>query len=183
HWIEVAANSLEGAGDFIDEMREIAISLTRTQIKPLPIQLLELINSVKERVITEYSIERDQIKVHISEETTVDGCSLTKELLWNIFDNAFKHNSNILLIKEIYVNSSRVVLEISDRGGGLVDNIKDYLNNPDSLSGQAPPGMGLGVVLIQGLATMCRSDLYVQDFVEDSKVVGTTYTLNFRVSQ
>ncbi|TFH01193.1 MAG: hypothetical protein E4H14_18840, partial [Candidatus Thorarchaeota archaeon] len=46
HWIEVAANSLEGAGDFIDEMREIAISLTRTQIKPLPIQLLELINSV-----------------------------------------------------------------------------------------------------------------------------------------
>ncbi|MCJ7817754.1 MAG: ATP-binding protein, partial [Candidatus Thorarchaeota archaeon] len=171
------------ARDFVDEMREIAISLTQTQIKPVPTQLLGLVNSVKERVITEYSIDREQIEIQISEDTTVDACPLAKELLWNIFDNAFKHKSDILLVNETYVSDSRVVVEINDRGGGLTDTIKDYLNNPNSLSEQVPPGMGLGVVLIQGLATMCRSDLHVQDFVEDSKVVGTTYTLTFRVSQ
>jgi signal transduction histidine kinase len=183
HWIDVAAESLEGARGFVDEMREIAISLTQTQIKPVPTQLLGLINSVKERVITEYSIDREQIEIQISEDTTVDACPLAKELLWNIFDNAFKHESTILRVNETHVSNPRVVLEISDRGGGLTDAIKDFLNNPNSLSGQVPSGMGLGVVLIQGLATMCSSNLHVQDFVEDSKVVGTAYTLTFRASQ
>jgi len=183
HWIDVAAESLEGARNFVDDMRNISISLTQAQIKPKPEQLLGLINSVKERVITEYSIESDQVKVQISEGTTVDVCPLAKELLWNIFDNAFKHESDILLVNETHAGNPRVILEIHDRAGGLTDIIKDYLNNPNSLTEQVPSGMGLGVVLIQGLATMCRANLRVKDFVEDSKVVGTTYTLNFRASQ
>jgi len=183
HWIDVATDSLEGARSFVDEMRNIAISLTQAQIKPKPIRLQELINSVKERVIKEYSIEPEQIRVQVSEKTTVDVCPLAKELLWNIFDNAFKHESDILLVTETYVGNPRVILEISDRACGLTDIIKDYLNNPNTLTEQVPSGMGLGVVLIQGLATMCRANLRVKDFVEDSKVVGTTYTLNFRASQ
>lgn len=183
HWIDVATDSLEGARNFVDEMREIAIALTQTQVKPVPMQLLGLINSVKERVITEYAIEREQIKVEVSENTTVDVCPLAKELLWNIFDNAFKHESDILIVNETHVGGPRIDLGINDRGGGLPDTIKDYLNNPNALTEQVPSGMGLGVVLIQGLATMCRSNLHVQDLVENSKVVGTTYTLTFRVSQ
>ncbi|MGY5881834.1 MAG: HAMP domain-containing sensor histidine kinase [Candidatus Thorarchaeota archaeon] len=183
HWIDVASDSLEGAKGFVDEMRNIAISLTQAQIKSKPEKLLELVISVTERVMTEYAIEQDQINVQISEDTTVEVCPLAKELLWNIFDNAFKHESDILLVKETYVGNPRVILEISDRGGGLADDIKDFLNNPNSLSEDIPSGMGLGIVLIQGLATMCISNLRVQDFVEDSKVVGTTYILNFRVSQ
>ena len=181
HWINVASESLEGAKNFVDEMRNIAIALTQSQIKSEPVKLLGLINSVKERVITEYSIEHNQIDVQISEDTTIEVCPLAKELLWNIFDNAFKHESDILLVNETYVGNPRVILEISDRGGGLDDAIKEYLNNPNSLSEPVPPGMGLGVVLIQGLASMCRTNLRVQDFIENSKVVGTTYTLSFRI--
>lgn len=183
HWIVVASDSLEGAKSFVDEMRDISIALTQSQLEPEATKLLTLINSVKERVISEYSIDREQIKIQISEDTTVDVCPLAKELLWNIFDNAFKHQSNVLLVNEAYIGNPRVILEITDRGGGLTDAIKDYLNNPNSLTEQVPPGMGLGVVLIQGLATMCRANLRVQDFIEDSKVVGTTYILNFRASQ
>jgi signal transduction histidine kinase len=134
-------------------------------------------------VLTEYSIEQDKIHVQISENTTIDVCPLAKELLWNIFDNAFKHESDVLFVKETFVGNAKIVLEISDRGGGLTDTIKDYLNNPNSLSEQVPSGLGLGVVLIQGLATMCRANIHVQDNVEDFKVVGTTYILNFRASQ
>jgi signal transduction histidine kinase len=183
HWIDVATHSLEGARSFVDEMRNIAISLTQAQIEPKPEKLLVLINSIKERVLTEYSIEQDKIHVQISENTTIDVCPLAKELLWNIFDNAFKHESDVLFVKETFVGNAKIVLEISDRGGGLTDTIKDYLNNPNSLSEQVPSGLGLGVVLIQGLATMCRANIHVQDNVEDFKVVGTTYILNFRASQ
>ena len=183
HWIEVASASLEGARGFVDEMRNIAISLTKAQLKPRPEKLLGLINSVKERVIIEYSIEPNQINVQISEDTTVEVCPLAKELLWNIFDNAFKHESDILLVSETLVGNPRVILEISDRAGGLTDTIKDYLNNPNSLTEHVPSGLGLGIVLIQGLSSMCRANLNVQDFVENSRVIGTTYILNFRVSQ
>ena len=183
HWINVASESLAGAKGFVDEMREIAISLTQSQIESEPMQLLELINSIKDRVLSEYPLEREQISVQISEDTTVDVCPLAKELLWNIFDNAFKHDSRILHVSETYAGNPKVILKITDRGGGLKDSIKDYLNNPNSLMEQVPLGVGLGIVLIQGLATMCEANIRVQDFVEDSKVVGTTYTLNFRVSQ
>ena len=183
HWINVASDSLEGAKGFVDEMRDIAISLTQSQIESEPVQLLGLINSIKDRVISEYSIEHEQISVQISEDTTVDVSPLAKELLWNIFDNAFKHESDVLLVNERHVGNPRVALEITDRGGGLSDSIKEYLNNPNSLTEQVPPGMGLGVVLIQGLTTMCRTNLQVQDFVDENKVVGTTYTLSFRVSR
>ncbi|MHA1137197.1 MAG: hypothetical protein ACTSSE_11995 [Candidatus Thorarchaeota archaeon] len=182
-WINVASDSLEGAKGFVDEMRDIAISLTQSQIESEPVQLLGLINSIKDRVISEYSIEHEQISVQISEDTTIDVCPLAKELLWNIFDNAFKHESDVLLVNERHVGNPRIALEITDRGGGLSDSIKEYLNNPNSLTEQVPLGMGLGVVLIQGLATMCRTNLQVQDFVDENKVVGTTYTLSFRVSR
>jgi signal transduction histidine kinase len=182
HWIDVASSSLEGAKDFVDEMRSIAISLAQSNLDTEKIQLLELVNLVKERVITEYSIDRGQIKVEISEDTKVEVCPLAKELLWNIFDNAFKHNSNMLLVSESNSRNPHVMLQISDRGGGLPEDIKDYLNNPYSLSGNVPRGMGLGIVLIHGLATMCRSSLRVKDYVENSNVVGTTFSLKFRTS-
>ena len=182
HWIDVATESLEGAKGFVDEMRDLAISLSQARIEPERKKLLGLVNSVKERVINEYSIQHDQINVNISDDTMVDVCPLAKELLWNIFDNSFKHGSDVLHITETYVGNPRVTLEISDRGGGLDDEIKAFLNDPNSLSEQVPTGLGLGIVLIQGLATMCKAHLRVENCMEGSNVIGTTYTLNFRVS-
>ncbi|MGY5858347.1 MAG: HAMP domain-containing sensor histidine kinase [Candidatus Thorarchaeota archaeon] len=183
HWIDVATESLEGAKGFVDEMRDLAISLSQARIEPEPKKLLGLVNSVVDRVVNEYSIEPDQIDVKISEDTTVDVCPLAKELLWNIFDNAFKHGSDVLHITETYAGNPRVTLEICDRGGGLDDNIRAFLNDPNSLSEQVPAGLGLGIVLIQGLATMCKAHLRVEDYMEGSNVIGATYTLNFRASQ
>jgi signal transduction histidine kinase len=183
HWIDVASESLDGAKNFVDEMRDLAISLSQARISPESVKLLELVNSVKDRVINEYSIEPDQIDVNISEETTVDVCPLAKELLWNIFDNAFKHGSDVLHVIETSAGNPHVILKISDQSGGLDDEIKGFLNDPNSLSEQVPAGLGLGIVLIQGLATMCKSHLHVEDYIEGSTIIGTTYTLNFRVSR
>ena len=182
HWIKIASDSLDGAIDFVDEMRDIASSLSRFKIEPEPFSLLKLVNSVKQRVVTEYSVQPEKISVQISEDTIISSCRLINEVLWNIFDNAFKHGSEVLLVNETLISNPHVILEISDCGGGLSDDIKDFLNNPNSLSENVAPGMGLGIILIQGLANMCGFQLHVEDVLDESKIVGTKYILRFKTS-
>jgi len=131
------------------------------------------------RVRQEYSLESAQIQVQVSKDRTVKSCPLIKEVLWNIIDNAFKHGSEVLYIQESSVTNSEVVLEISDRCGGLPEDIKDFLNSSTSLSRPVAPGFGLGVILIHGLSTICDVKLFVEDVVEGSMTVGTKYTLTF----
>jgi len=183
HWIHLASASLDGARDFVDEMREIAASLTRFKPNPEPTHLFTLVDSIKQRVMSEYSIESDQVKVEIPEDTVVLACPLTRELLWNIFDNAFKHGSDVLLVNETITGNPHATLEISDRGGGLSDNIKMFLNNQSSVSEQTAPGLGLGIILIQNLSQMCDANVRVEDIKEESKVIGTKYKLTFRIAE
>jgi len=180
HWIEVASQSLDGARKFVDEMREMASILTRFRPEPKPIQLRALVDSIKQRVVSEYSIQPDQIKIEVPEETVVLACRLSSELLWNIFDNAFKHGSESILVKEVIAGQHNVVLEIDDKAGGLPDEIKKFLNGSESISEENAPGVGLGIILIHSLSQMCKSKIHVDDIVEGSKVIGTKFTLNYR---
>jgi hypothetical protein len=72
-----------------------------------------------------------------------------------------------------------VELEISDRGNGLSEKLKTFLNSTDSLSKPDRPLVGLGVILIRGIASLCNIHLTVSDNLEDISVVGTTYYLKF----
>jgi len=182
HWIDVASDSLDDARKFVDEMREVTATMTRLEPKHEAQNLLAIMSSVEDRVIMEYSLTHEQIRLQISENTNILTCRLTKELLWNIFDNAFKHGSDRLNVVEIKSNSSQTKIEISDRGGGVSEEIKKFLNNSDSLSESVAPGLGLGLVLIHGLALMCKAKLYVDDVIEESTIVGTKYTLSFRTA-
>lgn len=183
HWTDMASASLDSAKDFVDEMREIASTLTRFKPQPEPTHLFTLVDSIKQRVMSEYSIESDQVKIEISKSTQVLACRLSKELLWNIFDNAFKHGSDVLFVTETRSGNSHVTLEISDRGGGIPDNIKMFLNNQSSISEQTAPGLGLGIILIQSLSEMCGSRVHAKDIVEESKVIGTKYSLVFAIAE
>ncbi len=182
HWIDVASDSLDDAGKFVDEMRDVTATLTRFKQKLEAQNLLTIINSAKNRVIQEYSLTSEQFKMQISEDITIFTCRLSKELFWNIFDNAFKHGSDKLNVVKIQSDSSQIKLEISDRGGGVSEEIKKFLNNTDSLAESVAPGLGLGLVLIHGLALLCRVQLHVDDVIEESAIVGTKYTLIFRTA-
>jgi len=183
HLINVASDSLNEAKEFVDDMRDVAARLTRFEPSPQPQRFLTLVNPIKNRVVQEYSLSSEQVHVKIGEDTIISTCRLSKELLWNISDNAFKHSSDVLYIEEMESNTSETKLEISDRGGGISEKIKTFLNNPDSLSEPIAPGLGLGIVLIRGLSLMCRVQLYVDDVIEDSSIVGTKYTLIFRTAK
>jgi signal transduction histidine kinase len=183
HWIEVASQSLDGARDFVDEMREVASTLTRSKPEPEPTQLRNLVESIRQRVIAEYNIPPDQVDIQVSDDTFVMACRLSSELLWNIVDNAFKHGSESILVKEMVIGNPQVALEILDRGGGLPSDIKSFLNGSDSLSEEIAPGMGLGIILIQSIAEICKSNIHVEDIEEDSKVIGTKFTVHFELAK
>jgi signal transduction histidine kinase len=182
HWVGVASSSLDGAREFVDEMREIASTLTLFKPKPEHTHLITLIDSVKQRVVAEYSIQSQQVEVDIPENTYVLACRLSKELLWNIFDNSFKHGSDSVYVHVSKIEKQQVILEISDRGGGLPDDIKSFLNNSFSTHEKIASGVGLGMILIHSLAQMCEAKIHVEDITEESRVIGTKYTVHLKVS-
>lgn len=182
YWLDVSEETVTRAGAFVEEMREIAASMSRPRRKPTELSLSSTIETVRERVATEYSLGDDQICVEVEPELNVLSCGMAIELLWNIMDNAFKHGSSEVLVRATQVNGTTIALEIEDDGSGLPQHVKDFMNAPDSLKRPVPPGLGLGVILIRGLALLCGVHLTVSDRVEDSEVIGTRFQLDFKAA-
>jgi K+-sensing histidine kinase KdpD len=137
------------------------------------------VEKVKDRVSQEYKLKSEQIQVQIPTDAMISNSRLIDELLWNIFDNAFKHGSPSLSVQGTILETNGVDLEIRDRGSGLPAKIKNFLNLPDAISKESRPMVGLGVVLIRGIAALCGISLHVSDNVEDMSVQGTTFHLKF----
>jgi signal transduction histidine kinase len=180
HWIGIASDSLNDAGEFINEMRDISALIARPRSGATLTSLDSVISPVLNRVTQEYSLDSEQIQTSFSSDIIIKFCPLSKEILWNIFDNAFKHGSSVLYVREVSTSESAAVIEITDRGGGLSQRIRDFLNSPDSLLGADAPGLGLGIVLIHGLAIICGIGLHVDNVIEDCKVVGSKFILSFQ---
>lgn len=179
HWIEIASDVLVDAGHFVDDMRDISVSLRQAQMPSEKVLLDPILNRVKGRVSKEYQLEAEQIQIQIPGNLMIENSRLIDELLWNIFDNAFKHGSPSLSVLGKISNSNGVELKISDRGSGLSEDIKSFLNSPDSISQQNRLLVGHGVLLIRGIASLCGISIHVSDNIEDMSTTGTTYSLRF----
>ena len=176
-WLPLSLEVVETMTEFINEMRNISVSLVRFEAQMYPIVLLDVISEIKTRVEREYNIDQTQIQVNVSKETNVMTSVLVKEILWNIIDNIFKHKGTLVLVNETHT-SHKVLLEITDDAGGLPLDIQDFLNNSDTLSGSTTPGMGLGIILIRGMAKLSNIVLRVENTPLQQRT-GTTYHLEF----
>jgi signal transduction histidine kinase len=179
HWINIATEVLVDAGHFVDDMRDISVSLSQARAPSDKVSLATIVDKVKDRVTKEYKLATEQIQIQIPADAMIANSRLINELLWNIFDNAFKHGSPSLSVQGTVSNTNGVELEIRDRGSGLPEKIKSFLNSPDAISKQNTPIVGLGVLLIRGIATLGAISLHVSDNIEDISVTGTTYHLRF----
>ncbi|MGY5855646.1 MAG: ATP-binding protein [Candidatus Thorarchaeota archaeon] len=179
HWINIASDVLVDAGHFVDEMRDISVSISQAKSPSEKVPLTDIVGRAKDRVVKEYKLNDEQVQVQIPADASIKNSRLIDELLWNIFDNAFKHGSPSILVQAKASDSNEVELEISDRGSGLPRNIKSFLNSTDALSKPDKPLVGLGVLLIRGISSLCNIHLIVSDNVEDISVIGTTYNLKF----
>jgi hypothetical protein len=176
-WLSLSLDVVETMTEFIDEMRSISASLVRFEAQTYPIALLDVITDTKNRVEREYNIGQAQIQVNVSKDTSVMTSTLVKEILWNIIDNIFKHEGTLVLVNETRT-TNKVVLEIIDDAGGIPLDIQEFLNATDVLSGPAAPGMGLGIILIRGLAKLSNIGLRVEK-TQLQERNGTIYHLEF----
>ena len=183
HWIRIASDVLLDAGRFVDEMRDISVSISQVKTPSEKVPLATIVDRAKDRVVKEYKLNVEQVQVQVPADAMINNSRLVDELLWNIFDNAFKHGSPSIFIRAMDSDTNGVELEISDRGSGLSDNVKTFLNSSDALSHPDKPLVGLGVLLIRGIASLCNILLVVSDNVEDISVTGTTYNLRFNGSK
>lgn len=179
HWINIATEVLVDAGHFVDEMRDISVSINQAKAASVKVPLAAVVDKATERVIKEYKLNADQVQVQAPTDAMIENSRLIDELLWNIFDNAFKHGSPSLSVQGKHTDGNGTELEISDRGSGLPENIKTFLNSTSALSKPDRPLVGLGVLLIRGIASLCGIRLIVSDNVEDMSVTGTMYKLRF----
>ncbi|MFW9805792.1 MAG: hypothetical protein ACFFFK_03610 [Candidatus Thorarchaeota archaeon] len=179
HWIDIASNVLVDAGHFVDEMRDISTSIGQVKTVSEKTPLLIAVNKARERVTKEYSLSSEQIQVDVSPNLMIRNSRLVDELLWNIFDNAFKHGSPSLSVLVRGPDTNGIELEICDRGSGLSEKIKTFLNSPNSISQPEQPVVGLGVLLIRGIASLLEIQLIVSDNIGDISVPGTMYRLRF----
>ncbi|MFW9816529.1 MAG: ATP-binding protein [Candidatus Thorarchaeota archaeon] len=177
HWINIATEVLTDAGHFVDEMRDISVSISQFKAPKENILLLVTVEKAKERVIKEYKLALEQVQIQIPEHIMIEHSRLIDELLWNIFDNAFKHGSPSISVKCREAPSNGIELVISDRGDGLPEGIKNFLNSQNGLSRSDRPLVGLGVLLIKGITSLCGIPFVVSDNVEDLSVTGTSYHL------
>jgi signal transduction histidine kinase len=178
-WINIATEVLEDAGRFIDEMRNVSVSISKAEFPSEKTSLLTIAEKAAERVAKEYKITHEQVQIRIPTDAVIENSRLVHELIWNIFDNAFKHGSPSLLVQGKVMDPKGVELIISDRGSGLSEKVKAFLNSPDSLSKPNRPLVGLGILLIRGIASLQGISLHVSDNLEDMSVIGTTYHLKF----
>jgi len=177
HWITIATEVLTDAGHFVDEMRDISVSLNKESSTHEKIPLSSVVNKTRDRVIMEYNLTTEQIQIQLPVDVIVEKSRLIDELLWNIFDNAFKHGSPSLSIQgKSSDKNGGIELEISDRGNGLPEHIKTFLNSHNALSKPDQPLVGLGVILIRGIASLRGIHLVVSDNVDTP---GTKYSLKF----
>ncbi len=181
-WINIASDVLVDASHFVDEMRDISISISQIKSSSEKVPLAIVVDKTKDRVVKEYKLNAEQVQVQVPADVVIQNSRLVDELLWNIFDNAFKHGSPSILVRGANFNGNGVELEISDRGNGLPDNIKTFLNSTDALSKPDQLLVGLGVLLIRGISSLCGIHLVVSDNVDDMSVTGTTYNLRFNGS-
>ncbi|MFW9808565.1 MAG: ATP-binding protein [Candidatus Thorarchaeota archaeon] len=178
-WLDIATEVLVDAGRFVDDMRDISVSLSQARTPSEKIPMTTILDDAKERVIKEYKLTTEQIQIEMHDDFLVENPRLIHELMWNIFDNAFKHGSPSLKVCGSNSDSNVMEVAISDRGSGLPENIKTFLNSTDAIYKSEKPLVGLGVLLIRGIATLCGVHLDVTDNVEDLSVTGTTYLLRF----
>jgi len=178
-WLDLASEIIESIEEFILEMRRVMTTTTRFESEKDPIILLDVLDEVVTRVEREYELAEGSVSIEVPIDLTVLTSKIAKELLWNISDNAFKHNSKILNFTIQNRTSDTVTLGIIDSAGGIPHDVREFLNNPKAFYSSIAPGMGLGIILIRGLSLLCGIKLKVEDNINENGVVGSVYYLTF----
>jgi signal transduction histidine kinase len=181
--INLAQKAATSMSEFVHQVSRTLNETSRFEASKRAIDLAEMIDDVINRVSMEYDLDPNQIEITLDSDCQIMANPIIREVLWNIIDNAFKHGSRDLQIQAEIGKGDTVKFRIDDTAGGMNERVRQFLNDPDSLHDEKAPGMGLGIILIRGLTSLCGVRIKVFNNQKESEVIGTTYRMEFDLAK
>ena len=122
------------------------------------------------------------VKIHIEgfkEDILVRADTLLGELIWNLIENAARHNP--ITSKEIWISGEMTedtfTLHISDNGPGISDNRKSTIFDRTRRGGG-----GIGLTLVSQMARKYGGKIEVRDRVKGKSNLGAEFILTLKLS-
>ena len=166
----------DGAQRCMDLILKIR-SAEESKVEPLrPIDLIEVVKGEAHLLSTQLGVEPEIIG--LPDNLIVYADSALNHLIWNLLENAIKHNPNGKRRVWITGEGKGGVFELSiaDNGRGLIDSQKQQLFNTGRRFG------GVGLHLVRRITNKYGIQLYVEDRVENKPEEGLKVIIAFRIA-
>ncbi|MHA1930528.1 MAG: sensor histidine kinase, partial [Candidatus Thorarchaeota archaeon] len=175
-YLTIALESIASASTFMMEIRDTLLELSAAPLQLVDIDLKTLVSNVVDRVKSEHLITDDQIDFDSIPDNSIVNCSpLLREVIWNLLDNSIKHSVGPPMIELSVTTDNYLALVISDRAGGIPDDLREAL----LFKTGGRNGLGLGLTIVRDLLQICGVELDIDDVNGDDEVIGTSFHLKF----
>lgn len=167
--------------DAVERCNRLITKVKRAgQIRRIPITSVDLTDVLDEKIsVLERVYNAKVYRTGSKKEVMVDADVLLGELIWNLLENAARHNptDNKKVWISIKTKGDSVILSIGDNGPGLSSTRKTNLFTERSHAG------GVGLKLVRQMIRKYGGSIEVHDRVKDEPSEGATFTVTFRKSK
>lgn len=166
--------------DAVERCNRLITKVKRAaQIREVPLSSIDLMPVLSEKITVLEKVY--DAKVHLQgpkKEAWVEADILLGELIWNLLENAARHNPTDR--KEVWISvktkGKSIELSVSDNGPGLSDARKPVLFT------ERKHGGGVGLRLIRQMIRKYSGSIEVTDRVKDTPSEGTKFIVTLRKS-
>ena len=167
--------------DAIERCNRLITKVKRAgQLRYLPRTRMDLSTVVKEKVaVLERVYDAKAVVKGLDEASIVWADALLGELVWNLLENAARHNP--IEDKKVWISKRKkngfIILEISDNGPGISKTRKKSLFDTPKRHG------GVGLTLVNQMARKYGGTLDVADRVKGKPNQGAKFVLSLKESK
>ncbi len=164
--------------DAVERCNRLITKVKRAaQLRTLPISEVEITEIVEEKAKVVERIHSANVKMKgFSKEVYVYADTLFGELVWNLLENAARHNPKP--DKKIWItmkmNKKSVVLTVADNGPGISDARKQALFETGKRAG------GVGLTLVSQMTRKYNGTIRVEDRVPGKSSEGAKFILKLK---
>jgi len=167
--------------DAVERCNRLITKVKRAaQIREVPLTSIDLMQVLSEKITVLEKVYRAVVNLEGPKKMVmVEADILLGELIWNLLENAARHNPTDN--KEVWVSvttkGKSVEFSVSDNGPGLSDARKPVLFT------ERKHGGGVGLRLIRQMIRKYGGSIEVTDRVKDTPSEGTKFTVTLRKSK
>ncbi len=177
--IQEASWNVRRSARMIANMRAI-ISLKDQPPLKREIDLHAYLQAALQSVRSDFPWKKLTVNTNICEgEFVIRGHKYIEHVLFNILHNSAMHSNESLVeidVKAEVIDSDRMVrIEISDKGPGIPDQLKEFVFRRTGKPDAQIVGRGLGLTLVDNIIRNLEGEIWVEDRVEGNSTKGAKF--------